>query len=83
MIPSEAPTRLRLDDVPKDIRLRYGHEVSRRTVFNWVTTGVKGMKLQTRWVSCRKISNYGRYRYRVTTNIWVDEFMRQAKPELH
>lgn len=83
MTPSATPIRLRIDEIPKYIRTHYGYDVSRTTVFNWTKRGVSGIVLKTVKVHCRKRTNYGRRNYRVTTSTYVDQFMLNAKPEMH
>jgi hypothetical protein len=59
-----------LSDVPDYLKARYGTTVTRATVYNWVTNGRRGVKLQ---VKQDKVT--GKYQ---TTYQWVRNFLART-----
>lgn len=57
---------MRLSDVPRYMRINHSTDVTRQTVYNWVKTGVKGVKLQA-------VPGLTR---RQTRKDWVDAFVQ-------
>ena len=67
-----SPELMKLKRVPWYIRTTYGTEVTRQTIYNWVKTGVKGIKLKT--VAVVNLHCYIR-----TAKEWVDQFFRDLQ----
>lgn len=76
MIPSP-PKKLGLNDVPKYIRITYGYEITRMTVWNWTKIGRQGEKLRTTKGRILKKEG-GRPATIYTWSMWVDDFIRKT-----
>lgn len=59
------PKLIKISEVPRYIRIKYGPDVTRQTVYNWARLGVKGTKLKT-----MKVGSFIR-----TTKGYVDAFL--------
>lgn len=67
---------LRLSDVQKYIQQRHGLEVSRQTIYNWVTLGRGGETLEFVMAKSNPINKYTHVR--LTTEEKVDAFLRHC-----
>jgi len=63
--PRTPPKLLKINDAPAYIERKYGVEVTRQTMYNWIRRGVRGEKLR----STRKVNKL------YTTEGWIDDFV--------
>jgi hypothetical protein len=74
------PQILKIGQVPKYLMTRYQFAVSRQSVYNWISKGLKHEYLQFTYVKSHPTAKHPTIR--VTTARWVDEFLRRSGIEL-
>lgn len=74
------PHQLKIGQVPKYLKNKYDLDVTRQTVYNWISKGLRNDSLQYVMVKGKPTSRHPHVR--VTTEEWVDSFLRRCRIEL-